>query len=1078
MKGAWTFMAGRMKRALRFMMRGLLSLAAVFIIALIILQLVLIGSFSFLNAGKGRELVENYLRAATQDSGYDVTIGVLYYDPVRGINMHDFVVRDDEGVLIALDRLSVRIMFEKLLARHLDITMMGGTLTLNRLPVFAQTPEDAGAPTAFTMPDIFFRRISLSHMNWRRVVIGADIAGEELTFAPYMAAHVALRDDIRAAFVALPRVRGGDMPIPRAIRGAFRFDPQTMDLDIERLRVEAANYRLSASGSGRWAPGGVLDYKLDAGANDAQNITGGTLQRAFITATLGGHFDWPVLEIDGHAVPDPARLPGLGTITLSVKPDEESTQANALVRLDTTFHEQDAAISAYVTKDEHLWRVTDLLVRGPKIAGGGDLRFDPARALADGHMTLDISDLSFYSAFAGVGLAGALDTQIILSSETGAQALTAILAGRDLRYAAMQAGRFTLDAHMADLSRPWPERAEITLSNAQNGADMTITQLRANFAAEENGAHYRLDVNGRGGLPDPFTIKGGARLSELAGDFPVIEDVDINFKADDAHMRVHGALRAETLAISARLDQMRPQLLLGSDAPPGLANVRMSGDVGVNGSASEPVVNAQISIASLLEDGRRALALALDAGYQAGLASLSVTGAGPNVKALRANLDVPVEFALHPFAARAPDDGALSGQFNADLDIEPIANLLLPPTQEVDGNLGAEGRIGGTIAAPDVSGTIHLADGRFYDMENGIDIQALNLRAALYRDRVDILRLSATDGEQGRLSGAGAVGFNAQALPHPLRVEMVDFHLPKSALADGRLGADLTFASLGGFYKLSGQINVAEMNILIPERFGSTIPQLNIVEEDADIHAAALRSKIALDIGIEAHNQVFVRGWGLDAEFGGAVHIGGDARAPLFDGTLGLRRGRYEEFGRRFTLARANLLFQGAVPPSPYLDIRATINAGDVEAAVELQGAVRDPSVRFASVPALPEDEVLSRILFGSNTSSISPYQAVQLAQTLRRFSGQGGGGFNPVGMLRNLTGLDDLSIEMDADGQASLGVGKYLTDKVYLQVKQGAGENSGGAKMQIELTPRMSVETEMGQDARAGGGLFWKRDY
>ena len=50
-----------------------------------------------------------------------------------------------------------------------------------------------------------------------------------------------------------------------------------------------------------------------------------------------------------------------------------------------------------------------------------------------------------------------------------------------------------------------------------------------------------------------------------------------------------------------------------------------------------------------------------------------------------------------------------------------------------------------------------------------------------------------------------------------------------------------------------------------------------------------------------------------------------------------------------------------------------------------------------------------------------------------------------------------------------------YPRDR-YLQV--GGGDKGGEAKVQIELTPNVKVESEIGQDARAGGGLFWEWEY
>jgi len=231
-------------------------------------------------------------------------------------------------------------------------------------------------------------------------------------------------------------------------------------------------------------------------------------------------------------------------------------------------------------------------------------------------------------------------------------------------------------------------------------------------------------------------------------------------------------------------------------------------------------------------------------------------------------------------------------------------------------------------------------------------------------------------------------------------------------------------------------------------------------------------------VKVHAPGRIFVRGWGLDAEFGGDLEVSGTLAGPLVNGSFESIRGRYEEFGKRFALDHAKLRFQGKVPPSPYLDIKATTTAGDVQASVLLSGPVAKPGIAFASVPALPEDEVMSRILFGKTMSGITPFQAIQLTQTLQRFSGNGGGGFDPLGTLRNATGLDDIRVDSEEGGDTSVGVGKYLTEKVYLEVEKGAVATSGDATIEIELTPSIKVDSKIGQDAQSGAGIFWSHDY
>jgi translocation and assembly module TamB len=358
-----------------------------------------------------------------------------------------------------------------------------------------------------------------------------------------------------------------------------------------------------------------------------------------------------------------------------------------------------------------------------------------------------------------------------------------------------------------------------------------------------------------------------------------------------------------------------------------------------------------------------------------------------------------------------------------------------------------------------------------------VTLRQIVLNADLSPSGIDIKTLTARDGEKGTLDGKGHVDFADNAKTNAT-LTLNNFHLLKSDKAEGFASAALNVTGKNSGYQIGGTVDLGEFNITVPEQFQTNIPQLNIIEPDAEQKDSELLQSIDLVLAVHAPGRVFVRGWGLDAEFGGDLEVSGTLAAPQVNGAFESIRGRYEEFGKRFALDQAKLRFQGAVPPSPYLDIKATTTAGDVQASVLLTGPVAKPGIAFASVPALPEDEVMSRILFGKTMSGITPFQAIQLTQTLQRFSGNGGGGFDPLGTLRSATGLDDIRVDSEEGGETSVGVGKYLTEKVYLEVEKGAGATSGAATIQIELTPSIKVDSKIGQDAQGGAGIFWSRDY
>ena len=127
-----------------------------------------------------------------------------------------------------------------------------------------------------------------------------------------------------------------------------------------------------------------------------------------------------------------------------------------------------------------------------------------------------------------------------------------------------------------------------------------------------------------------------------------------------------------------------------------------------------------------------------------------------------------------------------------------------------------------------------------------------------------------------------------------------------------------------------------------------------------------------------------------------------------------VRRGFFDFLDKRFDLRTGVIDFGGKVPPDPRVDLEAVAKTVDITAVVRLSGPATDPTLTLESEPNLPQDEVLSRLLFNREASSISPAQAVQLATAVNRLQG---GGYDPIAGVRSLIGMDTLNV---GGGEAS----------------------------------------------------------
>jgi translocation and assembly module TamB len=228
-----------------------------------------------------------------------------------------------------------------------------------------------------------------------------------------------------------------------------------------------------------------------------------------------------------------------------------------------------------------------------------------------------------------------------------------------------------------------------------------------------------------------------------------------------------------------------------------------------------------------------------------------------------------------------------------------------------------------------------------------------------------------------------------------------------------------------------------------------------------------------LDLTITAQNRIFVRGRGIEAELGGDLRLTGTSGAPIAVGGFEMRRGQLDILGQRLSFSRGRLDFRGDLMPS--LDFMAETRAGSVTARIGVTGPAASPEFLITSNPDLPQDEVLSRILFQRAAGGLTPGQAIQLAQAVATLSGgSGSGAFEQV---RRSLGVDSLDISTNSSGDPTVGASRYISDRVRLGVRAGARPDESAVSLDVDITRRLKAQGQVGADGRSsvGVGVEWE---
>ena len=239
-------------------------------------------------------------------------------------------------------------------------------------------------------------------------------------------------------------------------------------------------------------------------------------------------------------------------------------------------------------------------------------------------------------------------------------------------------------------------------------------------------------------------------------------------------------------------------------------------------------------------------------------------------------------------------------------------------------------------------------------------------------------------------------------------------------------------------------------------------------------NGASGSSAIRLALDVQASNQIFVRGRGVDAELGGTLKVAGTSAAPSVSGAFKMIRGRLEILGKRLDFASGTIGFGGGLVPT--LDLNATSSASAATITVTVSGPANDPEIAFSSSPALPQDEVLAQLIFNRSLSSLTPFQIAQLADAALQLAG--GRSTSIFEKLRKGAGIDDLDVSTDSAGQAQVTAGKYINSRTYLQLQQGSGSGSSKAIINLDVGKGVKLRGEADSGGGSAAGIFYEKEY
>ena len=890
-------------------------------------------------------------------------------------------------------------------------------------------------------------------------------------------ANIVARDLSRFALLAGGALKG-EARIAADLDGAPRYGALSATIDAHATKL-ATNYSmldratggtLDVTGAARLTPGGGFGFSdlLASGQHGSARLNG---EYGRDKVELGARIEIPRVEVLDSRVAGKGEIAGAlsGTpsdLTAALKANlgegrllDRKTSGivlDALANHITGLIDANASLSgdvdghplqgsAHVAKrSDGGWAVDNFAfsLASARLAGALTVGAD---SLAVGDVSFSATNLDDLSPLVLTKLSGALAAKASASVAEGKQALSVTANSDRMTIGANRLEGLKVDFKVADLWGAKIISGFAQLARAEvAGQSITGVKLTATGSASASDLDFSgtarglaLTARGRlfGGPPTrlelaSFAAQGGGRRLSLAS--PAIltygsdglDITNLTLLVDAGRLSLSGHA-GSTLALKGNVANM-PLAALDLFSPGlGLSGVA-DGEATIGGTPNAPTGEWKVRLQRVIVPPMR----------NAGLPALDVAGSG-QLAGGRTSLDVSINagtggaLRLTGSAPLAPD-GPLDVKVDGALDARLANSMLSVSGRHAVGSLAVALQLRGTMAKPQAQGTVRLSGGELRDDQTGFKLSGITGTLAANGTSIRIDRLSGTTPNGGSIAASGEVRLDpAAGFPGSIRLTgqhaQVVANDILSATAD--IAIDIS-GPLAQKPRVDGRITIVGMDITVPSRFNSVaapIPGTKHLNPTATARARlALMAKAkgsgaraplfdaTLALTISAMNRIFVRGRGIYAELGGNLHVNGSARDPQVTGDFELLRGSLMLLSSRLTFTRGDVRFHGDVMPD--LDLVAETSTGGVTARIAVTGPAIQPAFQISSNPSLPEDEILSRILFQKSSGSLSAFQALELANAVATLSGQ----VDAFENVRRSLGVDSLDISTSATGRRS----------------------------------------------------------
>lgn len=373
----------------------------------------------------------------------------------------------------------------------------------------------------------------------------------------------------------------------------------------------------------------------------------------------------------------------------------------------------------------------------------------------------------------------------------------------------------------------------------------------------------------------------------------------------------------------------------------------------------------------------------LDLHYSNNDLSLLAVAKQPQIQPLTIKGHVPLD--LEATVKNAKIDPKLPLEISVQLPASSLAVVpkFVPQVQRIDGTVGIDVKVAGTVENPDLSGSLalDLKNARI-DNENVPSIGAFKARIGFTENSVNFQTF---EGELG--GGTFKLGGNVK-LPK-LNEPVFDLRLQSDEVlvkrddsitvradTDIKVSGPLAAASIGGTIYVTHSRFFKEIDILpiaLPGKAKPAPKTAHAISTGISFPQPPLRDmKFDLAIKTRPNDSFLIRGNLANGAAAIDLKLAGTGLAPYLEGNVHIEEFKASLPFSELTISRGFVYFSKEEPFQPSLDLQADSQTRDYLVHAYIYGKATDPQIQLSSEPPLQYSDIVSLLATGTTTAELA----------------------------------------------------------------------------------------------------------